>query len=185
MGAGTLTNLQTPVAEVKSETMNYWSASGGADEESVEDAKARAPKELKARDRAVTSQDFEFLARQTPGVRVRRAHTLPLYHPQFPGVEVPGVVTVIVVPEVDETVNWPPMPSESTLKAVYGYLNQRRLLTTVVIVAHPKYVQVAAEATVVLLGAADPAEVKTKVEAALNRFLHPLNGGEDGQGAGH
>jgi hypothetical protein len=50
-----------------------------------------------------------------------------------------------------------------------------------VIVALPKYVQVAVEATVVLLGAADPAEVKTKVEAALNRFLHPFNGGEDGQ----
>jgi predicted phage baseplate assembly protein len=182
VGAGTLTNLQTPVAGVKSETMNYWPASGGADEESVEDAKARAPKELKARDRAVTSQDFEFLARQTPGVRVRRAHALPLYHPQFPGVEVPGVVTVIVVPEVDETVNWPPMPSESTLKAVCAYLNQRRLLTTEVIVAPPKYVQVAVEATVILHGAADPAEVKTKVEAALNRFLHPLSGGEDGQG---
>jgi hypothetical protein len=61
---------------------------------------------------------------------VRRAHALPLYHPQFPGVEVPGVVTVIVVPEVDETVNWPPMHSESTLKAFCSYLNQRRLLTT-------------------------------------------------------
>ena len=61
--------------------------------------KARAPKELKARDRAVTVQDFEFLARQTPGVRVRRAHALPLYDPQFPDVDVPGVITVIVVPE--------------------------------------------------------------------------------------
>ena len=142
----------------------------------MEAAKARAPKELKARERALTSQDIEFLARQTPGVRVRRAHALPLYHPQFLGVGVPGVVTVIVVPEVVETVNWPPMPSESTLKAVCAYLNQRRLLTAEVIVAPPKYVRVAVEATVVLQGAADSALVKTKVEAAINRFFTPAGG---------
>jgi predicted phage baseplate assembly protein len=178
VGAGTLTDLQTPVAGVGTVT-NLWPAEGGADEELVEDTKARAPKELKARDRAVTAQDFEFLARQTPGVRVRRAHALPLYHPQFPGIEVPGVVTVIVVPESKEA---KPVPSESTMRSVCAYLNQRRLLTTEVIVAPPKYKQVAVEATVIVQGAADPALVKSQVEVALTRFLHPLEGGEDGQG---
>ena len=178
VGAGTLTDLQTFPAGVDTVT-NLWPAEGGADEESLEDTKARAPKELKARDRAVTNQDFEFLARQTPGVRVRRAHALPLYHPQFPNTEVPGVVTVIVVPESQDK---PPIPSESTLKAVCAYLNQRRLLTTELIVAPPQYKQVAISATVVANAIADPAAVKVGLENAWNQYLDPLVGGADDQG---
>ena len=178
VGAGTLTDLQTFPAGVDTVT-NLWPTEGGADEEPLEETKARAPKELKARDRAVTTQDFEFLARQTPGVRVRRAHALPLYHPQFPEIDVPGVVTVIVVPESQAN---PPIPSESTLKAVCAYLNQRRLLTTEVITAPPKYKQVAIEATVVVKAIADPAVVKVGVEDALNQYLDPLVGSANGQG---
>ena len=181
VGTNTLTQLQTFPPGVDTVT-NVWPAEGGADEESLEDTKLRAPRELKTRDRAVTDTDFELLARQTPGARIRRAHALPLYHPQFPGVAVPGVVTVIVVPEVDETVNWPPTPSESTLQAVCAHLNPRRLLTTELIVAPPKYQEVAVAATVVASPTADVAAVKVAMEAALNGYLHPLHGGADGQG---
>ena len=73
------------------------------DEESLSEAKVRAARSIKSRCRAVTSEDFERHAIDV-GV-VRRARALPLYHPRFPGVEVPGVVTVIVVPDVDS-----PMP---------------------------------------------------------------------------
>jgi hypothetical protein len=178
VGAETASDLQSSPPGVDSVT-NHWAAEGGADEEPVEDTKARAPKELKARDRAVTSQDFEFLALQTPGVRVRRAHALPLYHPLFPGVQVPGTVTVIVVPESDDV---KPLPSEATMEAVCAYLNQRRLLTTEVYVAPPNYKLVKIEATVLAKPTANAAEVKTKVEQNLTAYLHPLTGGSDGQG---
>jgi hypothetical protein len=177
-GRDTITDLQTGIAGVESVT-NLWPAEGGTDEEPLEDTKARAPKELKARDRAVTSQDFELLALQTPGVRVRRAHALPLYHPEFLGVAVPGVLTVIVVPESRDP---KPMPSEATMQAVCEYLNSRRLLTTEVIVAPPRYKKVELEALVIARPTANPAEVKGCVETALTRYLHPLTGGEDGQG---
>lgn len=178
VGAAMITDLQTQPSGV-SEVTNLWAAEGGSDEELLEDTKARAPKELKARDRAVTLQDFEFLARQTPGVRVRRAHALPLYHPQFPDVQVPGVITVIIVPESKDS---KPLPSEGTLQTVCAYLNQRRLLTAEVFVAPPKYKQVKIEATVLVKPTANPAEVQIKIEAALNTYLHPLTGGADGQG---
>jgi hypothetical protein len=178
VGAGTITDLQGAPSDVDSAT-NHWPAEGGADEELLEDTKARAPKELKARDRAVTSQDFEFLARQTPGVRVRRAHALPLYHPQFPEVDVPGAITVIIVPESEEP---KPVPSESTMQTVCAYLNQHRLLTTEVFVASPNYKQVKIEATVFAQSTANPAVVKTNIEDALTKYLHPLTGGADGQG---
>jgi Baseplate J-like protein len=179
VGADMITELQTSVPDVDKVT-NYWTAEGGADEELVKDAKARAPKELKARDRAVTVQDFEFLARQTPGVRIRRAWALPLYHPQFPfDVQVPGVITVIVVPESED---FKPLPSEGTLKTVCEYLDQRRLLTTEVFVAPPKYKHVKIEAMVAIKPTADLAKVKLEVENKLNTYLHPLTGGEDEQG---
>lgn len=178
VGAGAIAGLSTGVADVDTVT-NYWSAEGGDDEELIADTKARAPKELKARDRAVTSQDFEFLARQTPGVRVRRAHALPLYHPQFPDVAVPGIITVIIIPESKDP---KPIPSEGTMQTVCAYLNQHRLLTAEVFVAPPKYKQVLIQATVTAKPTANPAVVKTQIEAALTTYLHPLTGGSDGQG---
>jgi uncharacterized phage protein gp47/JayE len=178
VGVRTITDLQTGVAGVDT-VKNYWPAEGGADEEPVEDTKARAPKELKARDRAVTVQDFEFLALQAPGVRVRRAHALPLYHPQFPGVDVPGVITVIVVPESKDP---KPLPSEVTMQTVCTYLNQRRLLTAEVLVAPPKYKQVKIEARVLAKATSDAATVKASVDNALTTYLHPLTGGADRQG---
>jgi hypothetical protein len=176
--AGAIADLQTNIAGVDTVT-NNWAAEGGDDEEAIADTKARAPKELKARDRAVTSQDFEFLAQQTPGVRVRRAHALPLYHPQFPDTPIPGAITVIIIPESKDP---KPIPSEGTMQTVCAYLNRHRLLTTEVFIAPPKYVQVKVEATVLARPSANPAAVKTQIETVLNTYLHPLTGGESGLG---
>jgi len=178
VGSATVTDLISTVVGVDSVTNGY-PAEGGADEEKVSDTKARAPKEIKARDRAVTTQDFEFIARQTPGVRVRRAHALPLYHPQFPGVQLPGAITVVIIPESADP---KPLPSEATMQTVCEYLNQRRLLTNEVFVAPPRYKQVRIEATVFAAATANPAKVKTDIEKALTTYLHPLEGGADGQG---
>ena len=154
-------------------------AEGGADEESLQTTKARAPKELKARDRAVTLEDFAVLAEQTPGVQIKRAYALPLYNPQFPDFPTPGAITVVIIPES----NAPnPLPSEATLETVCAYLNQHRLLTTEVFVAPPKYIQVKIEATVVARASANPAVVQTQGQQILNTYLNPLTGGEDGLG---
>ncbi len=178
VGAEMITNLQSSAPGVERVT-NYWAAEGGADEELIQDTKARAPKEIKARSRAVTNQDFAFLAQQTPGVRIRRAYALPLYHPQFPDTPVPGAITVIVIPDSKDP---NPIPSEATMQAVCAYLNRHRLLTTEVFVASPKYVQVKIEATVLARPTANPAAVKTNIETVLNTYLSPLTGGEDGLG---
>ena len=178
VGADMITNLQSSAPGVDKVT-NYWAAEGGDDEELIQDTKARAPKELKARDRAVTIQDFEFLALQTPGFRIRRAYALPLYHPQFPDTLVPGAITVIVIPD-SKAPN--PIPSQNTLQAVCAYLNQHRLLTTEVFVAPPKYIQISIEAAVLARPTANPAEVKTQIENTLSTYLNPLTGGEDGLG---
>jgi predicted phage baseplate assembly protein len=178
VGANTLTNLLTFIEHVEG-VDNPFPASGGSDEESLEAAKARAPLELKSRGRAVTAEDFEYFALQTPGVRVRRALALPLVHPQFKGVTVPGAVTVIVVPDSDSP---RPTPGSRTIKAVCACLNQVRLLTTEVFVIPPTYRKVKIAADIIAQPGADLAAVKTAVETSLGQYLHPLKGGDDGQG---
>jgi predicted phage baseplate assembly protein len=156
---------------------NLLAAQGGRDEETLREAKKRAPRVIKSRCRAVTAEDFEYLAMQAGNVK--RAKALPLFHPSFPGVKVPGVVTVIVVPDGDSP---NPTPSEGTLRTVCVYLDQRRLLTTELYVIKPTYQRVKVRGDVVVDDNADLAEVKEGIEETLLAYFHPLKGGEDGQG---
>jgi hypothetical protein len=178
VGAGTITELQTFVDGVDTVT-NLQPSSGGSDEESVADAKLRAPLALKSKGRAVTAEDFEYLALVTPGVLVRRANALPLYHPKFPDGQTPGVVTVIVVPDSDAP---NPTPNETTLTAVCAWLDRHRLLTCEVYVVGPIYRKIKIQAAIVVQGNADLAEVKNAVQTALTSFFHPLTGGDSGTG---
>ncbi len=116
---------------------------GGRDEQDINELKRRAPKRLRARNRAVTEQDFAELAAEVGGVA--RARAIALMHPDFPDVRVPGAVTVVVVPENDER---RPKPSPDLLREVCRKLNRVRLLTTEVHVRGPRYRKVSVEATV-------------------------------------
>ena len=60
---------------------NIVAARGGRDAETLDLAKLRARKELSTRSRAVTATDFEWIALQTPWVRVRRAIVVPRRRP--------------------------------------------------------------------------------------------------------
>jgi predicted phage baseplate assembly protein len=176
--AGTLKNLLGGNVGVDANSItNLRPAVGGRDEETLEEGKRRAPQALKNKCRAVTTKDFEELTRQAPGVQ--RAKALPLTHPRFSGVQVPGAVTVIIVPDSDEP---NPFPSEGMVRTVCAYLDQRRLLTTELYVIPPTYHLVRVRAQVVAQGDADLAEVKRNVEDRLLTYFHPLKGGEDGVG---
>jgi predicted phage baseplate assembly protein len=170
--------MQTSVTGVdESKVSNLYPASGGSDEESLDDAKARAPQALKTRCRAVTADDFQTLARQA--ANIARANTIPLANPAFPGVAVPGSITVVVVPNTPDPA---PMPTAATLRTVCAYLNQRRLLTAELYVVPPTYQKVQIRASIIAEDSADLAEVTTAVTNALLTYLHPLNGGDDGLG---
>src|SRR5205814_679112 len=68
-------------------------ATGGAARESLAEAQTRARAGLKTRFQAVTSDDYEYLARATPGLRVARAKAVPLYRPglaDYPAQQLPA-----------------------------------------------------------------------------------------------
>jgi predicted phage baseplate assembly protein len=178
VAAKKLNNVLNPVAGLDAgKTENLFPAAGGRDEELLADAKKRARQALRARDRAVTVEDFELLTREVGGVA--RAKALPLVHPQFPGTPVPGVVSVIVVPDSDAAA---PVPSDAMLRNVCEYLDARRLLTTELFVLAPRYVKVEVRAQVVVRDDADPGTAKEDIEKALQTYLHPLHGGDRGEG---
>jgi predicted phage baseplate assembly protein len=145
----------------------------------------RAPRILKARDRAVTSGDFELLAMEAG--TIARAKALPLVHPEFPGMAVPGTITVVLIPELagslEEQLKVPSArPVESLLRTVCNYLDARRLLTTELYVVGPIYVPVTVRLVGVVAPGADAAEASQALNLAMRRFFHPIYGGSDGKG---
>jgi len=175
---GAISQIQTNVPSISSVT-NVQPATGGTDEESLANAQQRAGMALQSNNRAVTAQDYEYLATQAPGGNVARALALPLFHPNFPLGQVPGVVTVVVVP------NSPapnPTPNQTTLQAVCQYLDAHRLLTSELYVVGPVYRIIQIQVQIVVAAGSDLATVKNAVNAALANFFAPLQGGTDGTG---
>jgi len=147
-------------------------AGGGADVESVEAVKARGPLVLKHRDRAVTSEDYEWLAREA-SLQVVRARCLPAGDSATA-----GQVQVLIVPEGGAR----PMPSPGLLRKVKDYLDAHRLPTADLLLTGPAYVDVSVTAEVVPASFDEADLVRRRVMETLTAFLHPLTGGPEGKG---
>ena len=184
--AGALTAPLTPIDGLDpAGVTNPVAATGGADEEDIGTAMDRAPRILKARDRAVTNGDFELLAMEAG--TIARAKALPLVHPEFPGMAVPGTVTVVLIPELagplEDQLKVPAVrPVESLLRTVCNYLDARRLLTTELYVVGPVYVPVTVRLVGVITPGADAADASAALNLAMRKYFHPIYGGNDGRG---
>jgi hypothetical protein len=183
VAANTITKLKTSLPYIDSVT-NPRSATGGSEAETLEQAKLRAPQQLRTRERAVTAEDFAFLAKHTPGVVIHTAYALAqtALHPSTTDfIPTEGAVTVVVLPANQDQPM--PEPSEGQLDAVCAHLNSRRLITTELYVTGPRYLPVTQ--LEVDIRAAQNADLKSLVDAAydaLLNYFHPLKGGEKGLG---
>lgn len=190
VGAQTVTSLQSPIPYVDSVT-NIRAMSGGQDEETLDDAEGRAPQAIRTQSRAVTADDFVYLAQQTPGTRILRAQALPLRNPNIQaarpsgsGLPVtatpsPGALTVMVVPD---SLAAKPVPTTQTLTSVAQWLNSHRLITTELYVVAPTYREVEVDAQVIAQTTSNSNQVAQAVEQSLLNFFNPLTGGDDGTG---
>lgn len=160
---------------------NRLAAAGGGNAETVELTLRRGPEEIRTRHRAVTVSDYSLLARQAPKADIRRAHAISGYHPSYPGTRVPGLVGVLVVPP--QGVSGPPIPSQETLRSVAEYLsNKVGPLGVEIVAAAPRYRRIQAEAQVVIDPAFDTGSVVQALLEAIDTYLHPLTGGDEGVG---
>jgi predicted phage baseplate assembly protein len=154
-------------------------ASGGADEETLAHAEGRAAQMLQVPSRAVTLKDCEVLALQTPGTSIARALALANYHPALPCYSAPGIVAVVIVPQLPVG---RPAPSAGLLNAVSAYLARRHVIGTRIDVLGPDYLEVAAMVQLKAFPGQSKTAVRDAVAGALQRFLDPLVGGPDGKG---
>ena len=158
---------------------NRGAASGGVDGEDIEDAKVRGPILLRTRDRAVTAEDFEHLAREA-------APELARVHCVVAGADADaGGVRVLVVPAVASEGSMPfdaLLPSEATLERVARRLDESRLVGTRISVEPPTYRGVTIVARLTAQTRTDPARLQEYAEAALFAYFHPTRGGPDGHG---
>jgi hypothetical protein len=179
-------NLPTSVSDVT----NVVPARGGRDAETLDDAKKRAPRELKTLGRAVTAGDFEVLAAQTPGVQIAKTVVIPLHRPyqaegiEQPGVDMlrtaPGAITLVCVPAGTGTFL---APTTGELRTVCTHMNKFRLVTTELYVAAPQYVRVFdLVITVVPKPGYTRTQLRELITARLEEFLHVLKGGPEGTG---
>ena len=172
--------------------INVVAAQGGEEAESLDEAVRRSRSELRRPSRAVTKDDIEQLARQTPAVGMKRAHASVGFHPQHPCVPTPGAVTVFIVPDLppslrrfrerscgDDLIALRPDPG--ALRAVFQRLNAARLVTHEIFVCPPVYEPIGL--SVVISGTpVDPGSARESATQALHEYLHPLYGGPEGDG---
>jgi len=183
VGANTLTILKSSIPYV-AEVTNRAPAAGGLDPESLDAARFRAPQALRTRDRAVTASDYEFLAREASR-RVARARCIQVRSDGTSSSVPPGTVELLIVPllppDYPRTVETL-QPSPELVEQVRGYLDERRLLGTQLVVDGPAYVGVSIEATIQTQRHRRADEVRADVAARIREYLDPLFGGPDGAG---
>ncbi|WP_199522520.1 putative baseplate assembly protein [Geodermatophilus marinus] len=160
---------------------NRRAAGGGVAGESLADARMRAPVLLRTRDRAVTAEDFEHLAREI-APDAARVRCLPT-----DGTDPLGV-RLVVVPYVDsdETgrVSLAALrPADPRLlQEITAHLDRRRLVGTRLLVQWAGYHAVTAVVDVAARPGHRPPEVRAAVLRALHGYLHPVDGGPDRSG---
>jgi predicted phage baseplate assembly protein len=168
-----------PAVQAQISLRNPVPASGGAEAETLDHCMGRAIEFLGKPQRAVTLADCETLAKETPGVDIARATAWANLHPSFPCLKAPGMITVVVLPNMPVA---RPTPSPALLSSVATYVNARRIIGSRIEVVGPTYREVAVRAQVQSVpGTAKPL-LAQKVADALNAFLNPLSGGPDGTG---
>ncbi len=150
--------------------------------EAIEKTLRRAQESLETRQRAVTEQEFEALAKQAAPEEIARANALIEVVDTLNVFPDEQFVKVIIIP--DEPANQAPLPSDALRQTVFEFLRSRRLITTRVQVIAPEYTEIDIAMTIVrdISSRLDRDVVQQSLERTIGDFLSPLNGGVDGAG---
>ncbi|HEX2300558.1 MAG TPA: putative baseplate assembly protein, partial [Pseudonocardiaceae bacterium] len=159
---------------------NRHPASGGVEGETVANATVRGPLQLRTRDRAVTAEDYELLARQA-APDVARVRCVPA------GADAAGGARVLVVPAVGDDGTGKLrfedlVPPDATLAAISNYLEDSRCLGARLIIEPPFYQGVTVVARLLAQPRASVDKLRNRATEALYRYFNPIIGGPDGAG---
>jgi predicted phage baseplate assembly protein len=180
VASGALSVLRTTIPFV-ARVENRQPAAGGVDAESIEAAKIRGPILLRTRNRAVTAEDYEQLAREAAPEVFRVACLAATGEGEAGGVRLLVVPTAAA--SADGRLRFEQLvPSPETLARIGAALDERRCVGARVVVEPPRYQGIT---VVARLRASPRASASRLVEvalAALYRYFNPLMGGPDRDG---
>ncbi len=175
----TISVLKSSIPYV-SKVQNRRAAEGGVDGEDIEGAKVRGPIMLRTRDRAVTMEDFEHLAREA-APEVARVRCVSAGD----GADAGGV-RILVVPAAgssDGRLRFEQLvPAEETLQRIARRLDESRMIGTRVLVEPPVYRGVTVVAKLRPRSSANPARLQADALDALYHYFHAVSGGPDRSG---
>jgi len=155
-----------------------WPCSGGVDAETVEQAEQRIPQFLTHRNRAVTKADFKILTESNPVNKVSRAEVVEGFLPgasiQAARENVPGVVSVFVLPPGEPALRHTPKPTQGLLKDVFSYLINRVLIGTELYVLSPEFVPIAVSVKIDVRDPQTEQQTLRQVHDALVAYIWPV-----------
>ncbi len=180
-GGGSASNLSAQSVNALHDVPNRYQVrheralSGGLDGETVAQAQARIPTYLNHRNRAVTQSDFINLALQNPLNPVARAELIAGFLPATSTAtvqrNVPGVVSIFVLPPNPIAMGVIKRPTAGLLRDVYEYLDARTLLGTELYVLSPEFIPVALSVVVQVQDPQQQVQTLNAVNQALLEYL--------------
>ncbi len=173
MPANTIHVLRSTIPYVDQVTNREY-ADGGRDAESLEEARMRAARELRAQNRAVTLEDYESLARRVENI----ARAKCIVPQNIRGRLSPGAVELLVVPQVTVSLGDGDLSKlhldPNLSRKIKNVLDDKRLLTTELLVREPRYIGIKVKVTVVWEDDGYPESLKKRIEMRLRNFINPL-----------
>jgi len=181
VGEGAISQLKSSIPYIAA-VINYQAASGGLNAESLEEVKLRSLRILKRTDVAVAREDYERLALEVEGVG--RAHCVAPN--QANGDLSPGTIRLLLVPQLpgpEETLAPEDLlPSPLLIQEVSSYIDERKTLGTLVQYGPVEFVWAEVDVHVHMKPGTDTAMAQAAIARRLREFLHPVQGGPEGQG---
>jgi predicted phage baseplate assembly protein len=176
---GALRVLKSSIPYV-STVVNRRAAGGGVDGEDIENAKVRGPISLRTLGRAVTSEDFEHLAREA-APEVQRVRCVPATG----GTEAGGV-RILVVPaarsEDGQLTREQLKPAPETVEKIGRRLDECRLIGSRPLVEPPHYRWLTVVARLRARPRVNQQQLQAAVLEALYSYFNPVIGGPNRDG---
>ncbi|MGB9927640.1 MAG: putative baseplate assembly protein [Methanosarcina sp.] len=167
--AGTLTSLKTTIPYIES-VINRVPASGGMDPENIDCVISRGPFTLKNGGRAVTKEDFEWLC-----------YEASQYVAKAKCVAEDGDIKIFIVPKSEGEVTF---SEAGFLDLIERYLKERSLVTLSdrIFVLDPEYETIGVKIKFKPVSLAQSKFIAERIAERVKQFLHPLKGGQRGEG---
>ncbi len=138
----------------------------GNEQESLDDLKSRAKKELLIPNSALTLSDIEYVVKNTPDLRIARSAAR---------ISGENEIEIVIIPVSHSK---KPLPTQSLLKSVCKHIDKHRPVTTLIKILSPKYVEISVNAVIRTSSALS----EQQIIDALANFLIPVSQQPDYEG---